>query len=277
MVLLDAPVIIFPALLFGIFLAVLFGFVISRPDVWLYLFPPEKHETYLKAGEYGEADEDPSKCAGKSIFKEPANAMTSLTYSIFGVIMFFTGVFDYTYSSQLHQGMYSNVVQKNPGFSILFGISCIYLGISSCLFHASHTEIWRKADAGMTSGVMAAPVILAIWDRSRPPGVASSSTMVLLAIVFQFSLTHGYLPYGSSDALLPTLVLISWALELLPRYGGVIDVGQYQLWYQSTYAVVGGMLLRVADLRRNVPNVNIKIYQFIYIYLLIYLIIYLGL
>ena len=33
---------------------------------------------------------------------------------------------------------------------------CMYMavGIASCLFHATHSEVWRKADAGMTSGVV---------------------------------------------------------------------------------------------------------------------------
>ena len=40
------------------------------------------------------------------------------------------------------------------------------------------------------------------------------------------SFTHGYLPYGSSDVLLPSLVAFGWAVEFLPRYGGAADPQQ---------------------------------------------------
>ena len=98
----------------------------------------------------------------------------------------------------------------------------------------------------------------------------SMCSLLCIAIVLQFSLTHGYLPYGSSDVLvrsppvcppnialfcllralfvtvlhyfflyfrpyvmvwqLPSLVAFIWVTELLPRYGGVVDSGQYGLW-----------------------------------------------
>lgn len=62
----------------------------------------------------------------------------------------------------------------------------------------------------MTSGVMSATTVLEVWDRVKIPG-ATSAGMMLCAIVFQLSLTHGYLPYGSSDVLVPLLVCSSLA------------------------------------------------------------------
>ena len=75
------------------------------------------------------------------------------------------------------------------------------------------------------------------------------ASLLFIAIILQFSLTHGFLPYGSSDVLvsivcivqqqfalrclalqLPSLVAFIWGTELLPRYGGVVDVAQYGLW-----------------------------------------------
>ena len=42
----------------------------------------------------------------------------------------------------------------------------------------------------------------------------------LIATFLSSLLVEGYVPYGSSDILLPTLVAICWILELCPRYQG---------------------------------------------------------
>ena len=111
-------------------------------------------------------------------------------------------------------------------------------------------QIWRKADAGTTSGVVVPLLTMGLWDRARPVGI-TPFVMILLTILLQLSLTNGYLPYGSSDILLPSLVAIAWILELLPRYGGVVAVEQYTLWGQCFYAVVAGVFLRAADIKRK--------------------------
>ena len=76
----------------------------------------------------------------------------------------------------------------------------------------------------------------------------NSAVIVMLGIIFQLSLTVGYLPYGSSDVVLPLMVVSCFALELLPRYGGPVDSDQYFLWYQCILGAVNGMLFRAADL-----------------------------
>ena len=75
--------------------------------------------------------------------------------------------------------------------------------------------------------------------------------MVIAAVILQFSLTHGYLPYGSSDVLLPSLVGVTWGLELLPYFGGAISEAQYTLWQECVYSVLIGFLLRLADVKRK--------------------------
>ena len=266
MVLLDAPdnfgaLFVVAALLVGGI-----GSVCSVRSVWFRLFPRKDHgsgkdgppgslmrsvqaayTTYLRAGEYGESELFPYAW---SPFIEPLNAWTSLTYSLFGFVILFTGLQDYIALSAADGGVAAvNITAANPGFSILYGVSTVYLGVASFLFHASHSETWRKADAGMTSGCIITPLVLAVYDRARPP-LLGPSTMVFLAALLQTSLTHGYLPYGSSDLLLPTLVGTNWILELAPRYGGAVDPGQYTLWWRCFFTVIGGMLLRLSDIKR---------------------------
>jgi hypothetical protein len=141
-------------------------------------------------------------------------------------------------------------MSDHPTFSILYGVSCIYLGFASFLFHASHSEVWRKADAGMTSGVAVVPFVFAIFDRINPPSL-SSFIMSFLAILFQMSLTHGYLPYGSSDILLPSLLGGMFFMEFSPFYGGAVQAIQYKYWIQCVFGAIGGVLLRAADIKRK--------------------------
>lgn len=101
----------------------------------------------------------------------------------------------------------------------------------------------------MTSGVIVSVVVFSLYDHLCPPAMALPA-LVGTAILVQLSLTHGYLPYGSSDVLLPSLVAFIWSVELLPRYGGVVDVGQYKFWIECAYTVIVGFLLRIVDVKR---------------------------
>eukprot|EP01038_Epipyxis_sp_PR26KG_P004807 gene4807-6735_t len=229
-----------------------FAFIFSFSSIWEKFFPKNMNPSllYLKVGEYGETDLDNKW----SVFKEPLNALTSLSYSLFGMIIFFYGINDFSVNDK------SNRIITDPLFSLAYGGCCIYLGIASFLFHASHTEVWRKADAGMTSGVVIPLLTFAIWDRSRPPAM-SAPILNFLGLILLISLTSGYLPYGSSDVLVPSFVAIGWILELAPRYGGVVDNEQYKYWLQSFLGLVGGMLLRAIDIKRK--QISAKNYLFI--------------
>ena len=241
---------VFEGFVVGIAFCILLGWFFSIPRIWNSLFPYNKADVYLKAGEYGESAGYPHPW---SPFQEPANAWTSLAYTVVGVVMLCVGVNDYLLMSD------DNRVSKDSAFSVLYGLSCCYLGIASFLFHASHYETWRKADAGMTSGSLVAPLILELWDRVPPPSV-SALTMVGLAFLLQLSFTHGYLPYGSSDILVPAIILTFYFLELHPRWGGVVDTEQYRYWIYSLYITLVSFLMRLADIRQKVQHVfNIAI------------------
>jgi hypothetical protein len=236
----------------GMILCFAFGSVCSIPAVWDTFFKKDKDGTpvggaYLKAGEYGETELNTSW----SVFKEPLNSWTSLAYSLFGVMICHVGIVDYMASGEDA----SNRMTTDAGFSLLIGVCCVYLGISSFLFHASHTEPWRKADAGMTSGICIPLVLFAIWDRTRLHGL-NCTTMLSIGAFLLFSLTHGFVPYGSSDILLPSMIIILWSLELVPRYGGPVHDEEYLYWVRCLFAVLGGALLRAIDVKRKAAQVK---------------------
>jgi len=236
----------------GLLICFLFGAVCSLPSVWETFFKKDKNGlplggAYLKAGEYGETELNTTW----SVFKEPLNSWTSLAYSVFGIAICYVGYVDY-YAPPADA---SNRMTSDAGFSMMIGSFCFYLGISSFLFHASHTEVWRKADAGMTSGICIPLAVFAIWDRVRLPGIHSYIMMSLCSFLL-FTLTHGYVPYGSSDILLPGMILVLWTLELVPRFGGVLHDDQYLYWLRCLFAVLGGALLRAIDIKRKDPKVK---------------------
>jgi hypothetical protein len=103
---------------------------------------------YIRAGEYGETEIKRTW----SVYKEPFNAWTSLAYSVFGLVICCVGARDGLV--QWGDGPAPNRITVTWAFSVLYGLACFYLGVASFLFHASHSERWRKADAGMTSGVL---------------------------------------------------------------------------------------------------------------------------
>lgn len=261
---LDSPESLFASFRIGLVSCLAFGGILSIPSIWLKLFPIDKEGIplnngglYLKSGEYGESE---FKSSTWSVFKEPLNAWTSLSYSLFGIVISITGCCDYI--SNLNGETMQNTMMRNSIFSITLGSFCIYLGISSFLFHASHTESWRKADAGMTSGIALPLILFAIWDRSPPPYL-SANAMIFFSNILLFSLTHGFVPYGSSDILLPVFIIFIWIIELVPYFGGVVSTLEYYYWLCCLYAVLGGALLRAIDIKRNntsVRNVLLSIY-----------------
>ena len=183
------------------------------------------------------------------------NAWSSLAYSIFGGVTLLTGIQDFLnlLDSEKEDFEGLNRYAQHPSFSIFFGLSLSYLGVASFLFHASHSEPWRKADAGMTSGVLFPLLFFALWDRVRPPAM-SSVIFMALSVLMVFSMTHGYVPYGSSDVLAPAIPLTFMYLEYLPRYGGVVSVSQYTSWYECFYIGLAAALLRAYDIKRNSPG-----------------------
>jgi hypothetical protein len=117
------------ACLISLALCIAFGSFCSIPSIWDAWFPKTKTITYLKAGEYGEVDNAPYLW---SVFKEPINAWTSLLYAFFAILVVGTGIHDLISPTK------ENSLTEFPGFSIVYGLSGVYLGVASFLFHASH-------------------------------------------------------------------------------------------------------------------------------------------
>ncbi|KAJ1387908.1 hypothetical protein B484DRAFT_409774 [Ochromonadaceae sp. CCMP2298] len=231
----------------GIFLSFAFGAACSVPSLWERFFQKMDGTplggAYARVGEYGETE---IKVLWSS-FKEPINAWSSLAYCVFGIVICVVGTYDYF--EYAHVDAPNRMAQDN-GFSVMIGSFLMYLGLTSFLFHASHSADWWKANNGMTSGVMIPLVLFAVWDRVRLPGMHSTIVLSFCSFLL-FSLTYGYTPPWSLDLLFPLSVAIVVFSELCPRYGGALHADQYMYFCQCMLCASGGALLRAVDLYRN--------------------------
>jgi hypothetical protein len=69
-----------------------------------------------------------------------------------------------------------------------------------------------------------------IYDRARPPSM-TTEIMISIALIIQFSLTHGYLPYGSSDILLPSLIIGYYIDHIVCAFLALQNI----IWLVRTY------------------------------------------
>jgi hypothetical protein len=143
------------------------GFTVCFRDILARIAAPARHEPpYERAGEHGECE---VAYKGSSL-KEPLNAWTSLSFSVFGLAICCMGALDAYEGSRTEKGMPPlNRLAREWGFSLIYGAAFVYLGIASFLFHASHSERWRKADAAMAAGALI-PALVRPTDLTITPG-----------------------------------------------------------------------------------------------------------
>jgi hypothetical protein len=155
-----------------------------------------------------------------AVFRTQANTWSNLAYVLVGLYAFALGCPDRRRSPAVEAGY----LIKTPAMSILFGLTCCYLGIGSGLFHASLTRAGQQLDvAAMYSPLV---VIIALnlgrWvPRVRThegrEGIPTWPVLAGLVLVTCFLLYH-YKWSMRSSVVLPTLILIVGGFALLERF-----------------------------------------------------------
>lgn len=74
---------------------------------------------------------------------QPSNTWSNIGFIIVGLIFIGIARNDHHYSER-HS--VKNLLAKYPGFSALIGLSALYMGIGSFLFHATLTRVFQKLD-----------------------------------------------------------------------------------------------------------------------------------
>lgn len=88
------------------------------------------------------------------IIRQPANTWSNFGYLAVGLFALTLAVHDYKNKSRRQS---ANFLVQYPMFSLLYGLSCLYLFIGSFLFHASLTEYFQRLDQ---SGLLSVVIML---------------------------------------------------------------------------------------------------------------------
>jgi hypothetical protein len=78
------------------------------------------------------------------LVRQPANTWSNLGFLAVGLAITAIGVADFKQGNQ--RKMSANFMVRYPIFSVLFGLSAMYVGLGSLLYHASLTEFFQKHD-----------------------------------------------------------------------------------------------------------------------------------
>jgi hypothetical protein len=145
----------------------------------------------------------------RSVFRTPANTWSNLGFLLVGFYCLALAVLD-------RRAEGPGFVRRAPVLSALFGLSCVYLGVGSALFHASLTRLGQQLDvAAMYTPLLALLAISAgrTWPRLRWPLLAAGWLVAsVLLYVFKWELR--------ADLLMPILGLIAFGARGLEHRSG---------------------------------------------------------
>lgn len=116
------------------------------------------------------------------LIRQPSNTWSNLGFFVVGLFTLTLGIHDLKYSERKQS---DNFLVRYPVFSIMFGLSSLYLFVGSFFYHASLTEFFQKLDqTGMCSVAIMVIVfnLYKIFPLVRVRGQYKSSHALMIAI-----------------------------------------------------------------------------------------------
>jgi len=148
-----------------------------------------------------------------SIFRTRANTWSNLPYAYVGIWALVMAVEDYRRRDR------RGYVRAYPGTGAFYGLSCIYLGIGSGIFHASLTHWGQQLDVAAMYSTLVAAIAIGLgrlWP-TLPSGRATWPLWTALAVGVDV-LLYVYKWSMSSSVVLPTLIATVFAFGLWDCY-----------------------------------------------------------
>ncbi|MES2621063.1 MAG: ceramidase domain-containing protein [Bacteroidota bacterium] len=147
----------------------------------------------------------------EELVRQPSNTWSNLGYFLVGLFALTLGIHDLKFSERKKS---DNFLVRYPVFSIMFGLSAIYLFVGSFFFHASLSLFFQKLDqAGLYSVLVMVLTfnLYKIFPIVRVRGKFRSSHALLIA----FAVGLNYLIYKTLfiidiNILFPALVTIAF-------------------------------------------------------------------
>jgi hypothetical protein len=143
------------------------------------------------------------------LIRQPANTWSNLGYFVVGLFALTLGVQDF---KQAGRKQSDNFLVRYPIFSIMFGLSAVYLFFGSFLYHASLTSYFQKLDQTGLYSVVITVLIFNIYKifpvfRIRQQWKSSHALMTGLALLLNYLIFTRFWTINI-NLLFPTLVVI---------------------------------------------------------------------
>lgn len=149
------------------------------------------------------------------LIRQPANTWSNFAYFLVGLFALTIGIHDLKYSQRRAS---DNFLVRYPMFSLMFGLSAIYVFIGSFLFHASLTRTFQHLDqAGLYSVIVMVLTfnLYKIFPVLRIKGQYKSSHGLLMAFAVAFNyLIFTRLWLININVLFPVLILVAFVTSL---------------------------------------------------------------
>ena len=188
----------------------------------------------------------------ENVFRTRSDTWSNLAYVLVGFYALALGYQDLRRNGPADAGY----AIRTPAMSILFGVTCCYLGVGSGLFHASLTRFGQQLDvAAMYSPLV---VFIAINVGRWFPRLTTSGragyvpTWPILAglVLVACFLLYQYQWSMRSGVVLPTLILTVAVFAILDRFQRRCKLA-VPLMLLSTVALVGARICWLLDVAGN--------------------------
>jgi hypothetical protein len=187
---------------------VLFLFFIIPIVILNYLYSSNGIWDGLTLGVAGTFEEFCERNRMDAFLRERMNSWSNLAFVWFGLIVLFTGL----RSTSAEKS--KNVIDKYPILSVFTGISFLYLGIGSFLYHAALTRFTQLLDVAGTYAAVASVICLGFVTLIYPKVQASAEkTKNLVAFMLILTFIADVLLFRfkwqiSSSIVLPMMIVI---------------------------------------------------------------------
>lgn len=143
------------------------------------------------------------------IIRQPANTWSNLGFLAVGLFALTLAVHDFKNKERKQS---TNFLVRYPMFSLLYGLSCIYLFTGSFLYHASLTSYFQRMDQSGMMAVIAMILVLNLYKifphfRRKGEWRSSHAIAMILAVAFNLFIFRHLLTINI-NLLFPALALL---------------------------------------------------------------------
>jgi hypothetical protein len=150
------------------------------------------------------------------LIRQPSNTWSNLGFFVVGLFALTLGIQDLKHSERKTS---ANFLVRYPIFSIMFGVSALYLFLGSFMYHASLTSYFQKLDQTGLYSVIIMVITFNIY-KLKPTFTykgeqrSTHPYMIAFALLFNFVMFN-WLWKVQINVLFPVMILATFALSII--------------------------------------------------------------